>query len=265
MARRRFYAPPEDINGSIVVLSPHETHHLINVLRMTPGDEAFVFDGGGNEYRCMFRRVQDDRAELEIGDSLLDIVESSVELTLAQALAKGERFDFIVQKATELGVTRIAPLMTRYADIRLDEKQKISRAERWRRISLESMKQSGRRQLVEITEPLSIYQFMSLVERSSKQASGTESNNLLLLFSERGGTGVAEALEQSSTSRSVVALVGPEGGWSDDELETLSDYGCKSVTLGPRVLRTETAAIVAVTLIQHTLGDLSTRRVMSDE
>jgi len=229
----------------------------MNVLRMTPGDEAFVFDGNGNEYRCTFRRLEDNGAELEIVDSMSDIVESPLELTLAQALAKGEKFDFIVQKATELGVNRIVPLVTRYADVRLDEGQRASRTERWRRISLESMKQCGRRKLVQITEPLSIYQLMSALEHSGNTVTGAKPAHSLLLFSERGGIGVTEALGVNSKSRSVVALVGPEGGWSDDELETLSDYGCTPVTLGPRVIRTETAALVAITLIQHTLGDLN--------
>jgi len=234
----------------------------MHVLRMTPGDEAFVFDGCGNEFRGRFSRVSDDRAEVEISDSLSDEVESPLNLILAQALAKGEKFDFIVQKATELGVSRITPLMTRYADIRLDEKQKISRTERWRRISLESTKQCGRRRLVQITEPLSIYQFMSVVE-SSNHAAEENADHSLLLFSERGGVGVNEALGEASNSRPIVALVGPEGGWSDDELETLNDYGCKPVTLGPRIIRTETAALVAITLIQHALGDLSSRRAKS--
>jgi len=260
MTRRRFYTPPEDINGSIAVLSPHETHHLVQVLRMTPGDDAFVFDGCGNEYRCTFSRVTNNRAELEITASLLDVVESPLDLTLAQALAKGEKFDFIVQKATELGVNRITPLMTRYADVRLDEKQKISRTERWRRISLESMKQCGRRRLVQITEPLSIYQFMSVLDVSSNPTT-ERPHYSLLLFSEKGGMGVAEALAQASSSHTVIALVGPEGGWSDDELEALNDYGCNPVTLGPRIIRTETAAVVAITLIQHALGDLSSRSV----
>jgi len=226
---------------------------------MTPGDVAFVFDGCGNEYRCEFARVAEDRAELEIAESLSDEVESPLDLTLAQALAKGEKFDFIVQKATELGVSRITPLMTRYADMRLDERQKISRTERWRRISLESTKQCGRRRLVQITEPLSIYQFMSVVE-SSNDSVAEKADHSLLLFSERGGFGVNEVLGEASSFRPVVALVGPEGGWSDDELEALNDYGCKPVTLGPRIIRTETAALVAITLIQHALGDLSSRR-----
>lgn len=260
MARRRFYAPPDHIAGSTVTLSAHETHHLMHVLRMTPGDETFVFDGRGREYRCSFRKVENNHAQLEIADALSDVVESPLHLTLAQALAKGEKFDFIIQKATELGVSGIAPLVTRYSDVRLDDQQKTKRVERWRRISLEAMKQCGRRQLVEITEPLTIRQFIAANEASSGSP-GVASHipPALLLFSERGGAAVTDALAEISKPCAVVALIGPEGGWSDDELEALNDCGCKTVTLGPRVLRTETAAVVAVTLIQHAMGDLSPR------
>ena len=120
-----------------VTLSPDETHHLIRVLRMTPGDEAFVFDGCGREYRCVFRAVQEDRARLDVQHELDESVESPLRLTLAQGLAKGEKFDFIVQKATELGVASIAPLITRYSEVRFAEQPAAKRLERWRRISLE--------------------------------------------------------------------------------------------------------------------------------
>jgi 16S rRNA (uracil1498-N3)-methyltransferase len=91
MARRRFYAPPEHITTTAAILSTHETHHLLHVLRMTPGDEAFVFDGCGSEYRCSFRKVENNRAQLEIADTLSDLVESPLHLTLAQALIKGDK------------------------------------------------------------------------------------------------------------------------------------------------------------------------------
>ena len=261
MARRRFYAPPDDI-GSIVTLSADETHHLMHVLRMTPGDPAFVFDGCGNEYRCSFRGFKDNHAQLEIaGDALDDIVESPIDLTLAQALAKGEKFDFIIQKATELGVTRIAPLVTRYADVRLDDQQITRRVERWRRISLEALKQCGRRKLVAIAAPRSVPDFVGVTGSSpppqNSRGLPSATDRALLLFSERGGVALTDALAGISKSSPVVAFIGPEGGWSDDELELLTEFGCKSVTLGARVLRTETAAVVAVTLIQHALGGLS--------
>lgn len=260
MARRRFYATPDSIDGSIVTLSADETHHLMHVLRMTPGDPAFVFDGCGNEYKCSFRSFRDTYAQLEIeGAALDDTVESPVDLTLAQALAKGEKFDFIIQKATELGVSRIVPLLTRYADVRLDDQKTSRRVDRWRRISLEAVKQCGRRKLVEITAPSTVPAFIAAASSSSQKADGLPSvaKGTLLVFSERGGVALAEALPKALKSSPLVAFIGPEGGWSDDELELLNGFGCKSVTLGPRVLRTETAAIVAVTLIQHAMGGLS--------
>ena len=261
MARRRFYAPPDNITASQVTLSTHETHHLIHVLRMTPGDETFVFDGCGREYRCTFRRVEGNRAQLEIEDALSDVVESPLHLTLAQALAKGEKFDFIIQKATELGVSSIAPLITRYADVRLDDQQRNSRRERWRRISLEAMKQCGRRRLVEIAAPRTVREFISERESPSAARPGDVAHipRALLLFSESGGMAVTDALAKVPPHNAVTALIGPEGGWSHDELEALNDCGCRAVTLGPRVLRTETAAVVAITLIQHALGDVSRR------
>jgi 16S rRNA (uracil1498-N3)-methyltransferase len=249
MSRRRFYSPPEDIGDSTVTLSVDETHHLTHVLRLTPGDQAFVFDGCGKEYKCTFRSIADNRAHLEIAEALSDVVESPLQLTLAQALAKGEKFDLIIQKATELGVSRIVPLMTRYADVKLDDQLIEKRLGRWRRISLEALKQCGRRRLVEITTPRTLPQFLGSV--------ATTTDPVLLLFSERGGVPITAALQGILKSASISALVGPEGGWSDDELELLASHGAKSVSLGSRVLRTETAAVVAITLIQHLTGDLS--------
>ena len=194
-------------------------------------------------------------------DTLFDVVESPVYLTLAQALAKGEKFDFIIQKATELGVNSIVPLITRYADVRLDDQQKLNRVERWRRISLEATKQCGRRRLVEITAPRRLSDYIA--ERESARAIPRDVSRIqrALLFSEKGGVPVTEALADASPQCEIFALIGPEGGWSDDELESLTECGCRAVTLGPRVLRTETAALVALALIQHVMGDLSRRIV----
>lgn len=259
MARRRFYAPPDDIKDSVVTLSTEETHHLMRVIRMTPGDAAFVFDGRGNEYECSFRGVKGNCAQLEIAAALSDVVESPIELTLAQALAKGDKFDFIVQKATELGVRRLAPLVTRYGDVRPDDQQLVKRVERWRRISLEALKQCGRRTLMEIAAPRVLRTFLTETKPPAQQPSDRSQPDLaFLLFSERGGLALHDALAEVSTAHQIIALVGPEGGWSDDEFDLLTERGCLPVTLGPRVLRTETAAVVAITLIQHGLGDLST-------
>jgi 16S rRNA (uracil1498-N3)-methyltransferase len=246
MSRRRFYAQPIDINGSLVSLSTEETHHLVHVLRLKPGDEVFVFDGCGNEYRCSFRAERRSRAELEVIELLSDAVESPVRLTLAQSLAKSDKFDLIVQKATELGVSRIIPLTTEHANVRLSRDQGDRRLDRWRRVSLGALKQCGRRRLVEIAAPMTV-----------SKLTEAEDSGFLLVFSEKGGTSINAALRQAGTLTGLTALIGPEGGWSDAELTFLEGRGATAVSLGPRILRTETAAVVAITLIQHWIGDLS--------
>jgi 16S rRNA (uracil1498-N3)-methyltransferase len=160
MARRRFYAPPEQVEGSVITLSHEESHHLSRVLRLRPGDSVFVFDGLGVERECEVAEVGSKGSRLRIIKILEDAVESPSRLTLAQAVARGEKFDLIVQKATELGVSRIVPLSTEHSDVKLSADQAGKRLERWRRISLEALKQCGRRRLVEVTPPLTVGEFL---------------------------------------------------------------------------------------------------------
>lgn len=254
MQRRRFYASPDEFDDNRVRLSPDESHHLTRVLRLAQGDEVFVFDGCGNEFQCRFDAVENKRAVLEIVESLTDEVESPLHLTLAQALTKGEKFDFVVQKATELGVSSIIPIASEHADLKLNREQAEKRVERWQRISLESLKQCGRRKLVEITMPLTLTDFLS--ERHD-ETHPDSSAKAVIFFNERGGKPIKDALNDLSDKGTVIALIGPEGGWSDREIELMEMRGCLAVTLGRRILRTETAAIVAATLLQHLLGDLS--------
>ena len=193
------------------------------------------------------------RARLEIVEAMAEAVESPLDLTLAQALAKGEKFDFVVQKAAELGVRSIAPLVTENADVKLSDERAEKRAERWRRIALEALKQSGGRRLLDIRPPAALADFIAAITPDEEAAMPPA----LLVFSERGGMAISKALSEFSHTRRVVAAVGPEGGWSDGELGLFESRGARMVTLGPRILRTEMAALVAVTLIQHRLGDLS--------
>ncbi len=246
MARRRFYAPPEQVEGSVVYLSEEEAHHLSRVLRLKPGDSVFVFDGHDVERECEITEISSKSARLRVIRTLEDAVESPSRLTLAQAMARGEKFDLIVQKATELGVSRIAPLSTEHCDVKLSPEQAEKRLERWRRISLEALKQCGRRRLVELMPPLTVAEFID-----SPAAASCD----ILVFSERGGSPIASALKEAAGA-GIVALIGPEGGWSDGELGLMEERGCRFVTLGPRVLRTETAAIAALSLLQHLTGDL---------
>jgi 16S rRNA (uracil1498-N3)-methyltransferase len=253
MSRRRFYAPPGafDFGEMAVMLASEEARHLRDVLRLKRGDEAYVFDGEGREYRCRIVEHGRASARLEICEEVkAERPESPLRLSLGVALLKGEKFDLVVQKTTELGVARIIPLMTKFADARIrDGADGERRALRWKRIALEASKQSGRARLPEVHAPVP---FSSFIESVPDEASAGR-----LFFSEREGGGIDDALgERLAESKTVVGAVGPEGGWSDEELAQARLHGWDIITLGGRTLRAETAAIVVAALLQHGLGDL---------
>ena len=243
MSRRRFFAPPSAFNFSkhLVTLTSDEARHLREVLRLKTGDVVQVFDGTGREFRAVVSQARRESAELELGAEIQPPrPESPLKLTLAVALLKGEKFDLVVQKGTELGVNRFIPLVTRYADIRLrDESDASKRVTRWQRIALEAAKQCGRAVVPEINLPIS---FEPLI-REEKGC---------FLFAERGGS----ALSTDLRTNNFIAIVGSEGGWSDEELDQARTEGVPIVTLGGRVLRAETAAIATAVLLQHRYGDL---------
>ncbi len=252
MTRRRFYAPPVAfaLDAQTVALSADEARHARDVLRLHRGDEVYVFDGARKEFRCTVREFVRDGAVLDVLEEVESArPESPLSLTLGIALLKGEKFDLVVQKATELGASRIVPVASVRADVRIrtgdEAKRKVTR---WQRIALEAAKQCGRAHLLEIEEPV---EFKVLIERASSES------ELRLMFAERNGKSLADTTHDSqSGSQKVFALIGPEGGWADDEIDLAGERGWKIVTLGGRTLRAETAAVAIVAILQHRFGDL---------
>ena len=240
MTRRRFYAPPSAFTQNTVTLADDEARHLRDVLRLKPGDEVYIFDGFGHEFRSTVSNVKRDMAELRIEAEVEPAKpESQLQLNLGVALLKGDKFDLVVQKATELGVTKLSPLMTRYADIHLrDASDATKRVTRWERIALEAAKQSGRAFVPEIRLPVTFEKL--------------EIEGVAVMFSERDG----ERMESLPEANSITALVVSEGGWADEELDAARARGFHVVTLAGRVLRAETAAIAVTVLMQHRFGDL---------
>jgi 16S rRNA (uracil1498-N3)-methyltransferase len=250
MSRRRFFAPPEafDLRSQRVSLAGDEARHLREVLRLKQGDRVNVFDGVGNEYEAVVEKAMRDVAVLEIVEPVKPLSsESPVNLTLAVALLKGDKFDLVVQKATELGVRAIAPVLTRFADVRLaDPSDAGKRVTRWQRIALEAAKQSGRATLPIIKTPITV---------GSLLAEASDENALRVMFAERDGQSMAD-LPPSVTSQMITILVGSEGGWAEEEIDLARQHRWRIVTLGGRIMRAETAAIALTALMQHNYGDL---------
>jgi 16S rRNA (uracil1498-N3)-methyltransferase len=252
MTRRRFYAPVSafDSNLASVMLASDEARHLREVLRLKVGDEVNVFDGAGKEFHCRVEESRRHAANLKIIEEVNPArAESRLHLKLAVALLKGEKFDLVVQKATELGVYQVVPVITRLADIRLrDESDAAKRVARWQRIALEAAKQSGRAVVPTITTPVP---FGTLVHDAA------ESGGNRLMFSERNGQSLMKATGLlPAKGLPLTAMVGSEGGWTDEELTIARQAGWTIVTLGGRTLRAETAAIAVTVLLQHIAGDL---------
>jgi 16S rRNA (uracil1498-N3)-methyltransferase len=238
---RRFFAEPERFTESGVTLAEDETRHLRDVLRLQVGDVIAVFDGTGREYHGMIWAINKRDCTISALTAVSPASpESPLELTLAAGVLKGDKFDLIVQKAVELGVSRLVPLNAVRSEIRAPDRSK--RTERWRRIALEATKQCGRALLMQIGP-------IQTVDELLARSEGDE----ILFFSERGG-------ERSSAlvgSPELTAIVGPEGGWDDLELSAAQNAGTRIVTLGGRIMRAETAAIAVAAILQHRLGDLN--------
>src|ERR1700730_14913612 len=221
MTRRRFFATPSAFNfeHQRVSLASEEARHLRDVLRLAKGDEVYVFDGAGREFHCVVSRTERDFAELDLGKEVEPArPESPINLTLGVALLKGEKFDLVVQKATELGVSRVIPLDTDRTDVRLRDNQDAhNRMTRWRHIAREAAKQSGRPLVPEITAPLT-FNFLMMMSAVADKEPSTQVTRLL--FAERDGSPIIETSKTFlELPKEIVAVVGPEGGWTDEEIE----------------------------------------------
>ncbi len=241
---------------TVVQVGGSAANHLARVLRVEPGDALTVFDGRGGEHEARIESLRKDRAFIAIGAHRAVERESPLAITLAQGVSRGERMDLVVQKATELGVRRIVPLITERSVVRLDAKQADAKLRHWRAVAVAACEQCGRNSVPEVAAPSEIGSYLSAA--ASGGFAGTAPFRIVL--SPHGGLrardlfrDLARDLEGGS---GLVLLIGPEGGLSEAELDAAQGAGFRAMRLGPRVLRTETAAIAALAVVQHQLGDL---------
>jgi 16S rRNA (uracil1498-N3)-methyltransferase len=242
----RFHLAPDAIRGDRVTFDGAAAHHLGRVLRAAVGDLVQAVDARGELLSVRLTGIAARRAEgLIVGRTTLD-TESPLQLTLAQAIPKGDKMEHIIRMTTELGVTRVIPLMTARTVVRLEPARWGSRIGRWQRVAREAAQQSGRAAVPEIAPPREIGAWRP-----------DDRDGLLICFWEEERRGLATRLPAGPCPRATV-VVGPEGGLTAEEVRGLTDAGALVAGLGPRLLRTETAGAVAVALLQSRYGDLGT-------
>ena len=244
MARTRLYIDANLGPGAVQELDADRTRYLARVLRLRAGDTISVFDGGGSEYRATLSRITKNAATVNIGDLIETQVESNLRVHLVQGISRGERMDFVVQKATELGVKRITPVLTEYGVVKLDDKRAAKRREHWQKVAASACEQCGRVRLPLVDTPMSLKNWFG---------SPPEQVDTQLIL--RPGADKSLCAISAPVTK-VCLLIGPEGGFSDSEYDDAASVGFDAVSLGPRILRTETAATAALAILQSKWGDL---------
>ncbi|ARP51044.1 MULTISPECIES: 16S rRNA (uracil(1498)-N(3))-methyltransferase [Caproicibacterium] len=236
----RFFISP--LTGTQATLTGEDARHISRSLRMHPGEALTLCDGMGHDYQGEITEVTPDIVSVHILSAANNQTEPSVHVTLYQGIPKSTKMDFIVQKAVELGVFRVVPTLTSRCVSRPDGKTSAKKVQRWQKIACEAAKQSGRGILPEVAPCISLQQAVCTAPGKC------------LLFYEGGGVSLTDAVNRVDSEISI--FIGPEGGFSTEEVRLVQDAGGQAATLGPRILRTETAPLAALTAVMLLTGNM---------
>lgn len=233
-----------------MILSGQDARHIVHVLRHKVGDELIVADAAGKAASARIVETGEDWIKIVRLAEIEECTEPPVDVVLAQCLPKSDKMDFIVQKATELGVSAVCPVVSENCVVKYDENKKAARRQKWQKIAHEAAKQCGRAIVPEILPVISL--------RELAGAAG-EGRQMLFCYEQETSCALKELLTAAQSNRFLL-LIGPEGGFSQAEARLCRGQGFKSVSLGPRILRAETASLAAVSIVMYQNGDLGGRR-----
>jgi 16S rRNA (uracil1498-N3)-methyltransferase len=250
---RRFFIEPSAMAGHTAILSGPDARHITTVLRLKPGERIVLFDGTGRECHARILASAQDRVSVSILDSRFNQAEPPIRITIAQGLLKDKKMDALVRPLTELGMCRWVPFFAARSVPRASADRMSTRIERWRKITLEALKQCGRGVAPEVLPPVSFEEVLSL---------GTPSDVKIAFWEKAVDPLPVRDVEQGG-GQSIFVLLGPEGGFTDKEMAKARTAGFSVATLGPRILRAETAALAACSLVQYLFGDLGGRSLVS--
>jgi len=242
----RFYYPDRLSNGAEVHLPAETGNHAVHSLRLGVGDPVVLFDGHGGEYKASISRIQRGIVTVKTENFVDRSAEAPLELILAQGLSSGERMDFTIQKAVELGITAIHPIATERSMMKLSGERATRKTRHWRKLAIAACEQCGRNRLVQVSEPVRFDVWLN------QQSPAPDMEELRILLSP-DANGKLDGLPAKATR--IILLAGPEGGLSASETGAALRWNFQPVRLGPRILRTETAALAALAAIQLRWGD----------
>lgn len=242
-----FFADPSQVAEDTVTITGPDVNHMKNVLRMKPGEALLVSDGTGNDYQCEIERLEADRAVVRICQAFCSQMELPSRIWLFQGLPKANKLEFIIQKAVELGAEAVVPVATKNAVVRLDEKKAQSKRKRWQSIAESAAKQSKRSRIPSVETVMSLKEAFGFIKEQGfdlclipyEQAQGMET--------------MKEALAQVSSGQSIAVFIGPEGGFDESEIKLALEHGVRPVSLGKRILRTETAGLAILSALMMKL------------
>lgn len=238
----RIFTPQDMKSGQTIILAEAQSHYLLKVLRLQVDRELVLFNGQGGEFHGQIKAAHKKYIEVLLGEFIALNRQSPLELELAIGVSRGERMDWVLQKATELGVTRITPLVTEYTEVKVSGERQAKKMHHWQQIIISACEQSQRNLLPVLAEPVALNTWLMQVK-----------SEVRLVLHHRDSQGFPER----SMLQSISLLIGPEGGLSDSEIAQAQAQQFQPLTLGPRVLRTETAPVAAISLVQYLWGDFT--------
>ena len=237
----RFYVPKESVKGNKIFVYGKEAHHILDVMRLKKSDSVVTFDGTGKEYVGVIKEVGRDSLVVEVAETRESNSGLKIAVTLIQAIPKKEKMDYIVEKATELGVSAVIPVIAGRTIVNWDEKKKEAHAQRWCKISREASKQCGRSDIPDV----------SSVKDLKSAVKDTENHDLKLIAAlSDGAISLKDALKDFEGKRITIAI-GPEGDFTPDEIKLAKSLGFKVVNLGQRVLKSDTAGLAMLAVLNY--------------
>lgn len=247
---QRYFVMPEQLDADRAILTGDDARHLIRVMRTAPGDKVIVCDGAGRECVAEVTELEQDRVRLRIVEERAPLGEPALDVWIAQSLPKADKLETVIQKGTEIGATAFLPFVSERTVVQYDAKKEAKRLDRWRKIAKEAAEQAHRGKVPDVREPMTWSQLLTAAEQAGLALICYEKENTSLL---------RDALRDAAPlvgRGPILVMIGPEGGFTEGEAEEAQRRGCLPVGLGRRILRTETAGLVAAACILYESGEM---------